>query len=251
MKKRKPLLAGNWKMYKTCEEAKSLAQAIVDGCKDITGVDIAIFPAFTCLYVVQNVIKNTNIDLGAQDMFWEKEGAYTGEISPIMLKNVGCKFVIVGHSERRIHFNETDENVNKKIKAAILEGLTPIVCVGERLDEREKGQAFCVVADQISEGFAGFTKENMLKTVIAYEPVWAIGTGKTATPQIAQEMHSYIRKIIAGVTSSNIAEKIRIIYGGSVKPDNIRGLLNEQDIDGALVGGASLSSESFVSIIKY
>lgn len=248
--KRKPLIVGNWKMYENCKEAKSLAQAILDGCKDIKNVDIAICPAFTSLYVVREIIKDTNIELGAQDMFWEKEGAYTGEISASMLKSIGCRFVIIGHSERRQYFNETNENVNKKIKSALSEGLTTIVCIGERLDERDKGQAFGVVADQIAEVLAGLNNNDVLKIVIAYEPVWAIGTGKTATPQIAQEVHSYIRKIIATATSQGLANSIRILYGGSVRPDNIKGLLMEQDIDGALVGGASLNVESFISIIK-
>jgi triosephosphate isomerase len=247
---RKPLIAGNWKMYKTINEAIELTTGIKRELLDFVDADIVVCPTFTCLNSVYEVIMDTVIRLGAQNLFWEKEGAYTGEISPIMLKDCGCEYVIIGHSERRKYFSETDQSVNKKIKAALEVGLIPIVCVGETLEEREAEKTIEVVENQLKGCFAELKDEDMLKLVIAYEPVWAIGTGKTATPQQAQEVHKFIRNWLAENFTSDVASSLRILYGGSVKPSNIKELMQEEDIDGALVGGASLEDKSFVEIVK-
>lgn len=247
---RKPIIAGNWKMNKTVSEACELVNALKEKVTDITDVEIVVAPPFTALWAVSEIIKGSNIKLSAQDMHWEKSGAYTGEISPLMLKDVGCEYVIIGHSERRMYFAETNETVNKKVKAAHEYSIKPIVCVGERLEEREAGITNDVVKDHVANGLAGLTAEQMLTTVIAYEPVWAIGTGKTATPEQAQEVHKFIRQLLSDMYSSEIAEQVRIQYGGSVRPDNIAQLIAEPDIDGGLIGGASLDAESFIKIVK-
>jgi len=249
---RKTIIAGNWKMYKTISEAIELATKLKRGLYELeeSVIDIVICPPFTALSEVAEVIADSNIRLGAQDAFWENEGAYTGEVSCRMLKDVGCSFVIVGHSERRQFFGETDETVNKKIKAALKEGLVPIMCIGETLEERERNETFKVLAHQLKEGLKGIDGNQMLKITIAYEPVWAIGTGRTATPQQAQEAHHFIRNEVKGVYGGEVADLVRIQYGGSVKPDNIAELIKQPDIDGALVGGASLKAEAFSEIVK-
>jgi len=213
-------------------------------------VDIVLCPPLTALSEVGETILNSNIDLCAQNCHWEEKGAYTGEVSPLMLKDLGCKYTIVGHSERRQYFHETNETVNKKIKALLKAGINPIMCVGENLDEREAGKAFDVVGDHLEGGLKDISSGDMLKIVVAYEPVWAIGTGKTATPKQAQEVHSFIRKSLTKLYNNEVATLTRIQYGGSVKPDNIETLIKEPDIDGALVGGASLDADSFVKLVK-
>ncbi|MBL7156989.1 MAG: triose-phosphate isomerase [Candidatus Omnitrophica bacterium] len=247
---RKPIIAGNWKMNKTVEESIALSNGIKRDLFDIDNIEIVLCPPFTSLTDVSDVITDTNISLGAQNMFWETKGAYTGEIAPDMLKHVGCKYVIIGHSERRAYFGETNETVNKKVKTALKEGLLPIMCVGERLEERESQKTFDVISEHVKKGLADIGKKEILSMVIAYEPVWAIGTGKNATPDQAQEVHKFIRDILAKKYGEKISEEIRIQYGGSVKPDNIESLIKEKDIDGALVGGASLKEESFIGIVK-
>jgi len=248
---RKPIIAGNWKMNKTVGEARELVTALKDKVADVTDVEIVVGPTFTALMAVAEVIKGSNIKLAAQNMYWEESGAFTGEISPLMLKDVGCQYVIIGHSERRAYFSETNEMVNKRVKAAHAHSLMPIVCVGEKLEERESGIMKDVVKDHVVKGLAGLTEEQMLKTVIAYEPVWAIGTGKTATPDQAQEVHKFIRELLADIYSSSVAEAIRIQYGGSVKPTNVAELMAKPDIDGGLIGGASLDADSFTQIVKF
>lgn len=247
---RKPLIAGNWKMHTTISDAINLANGIKRELIDFNKVDILLCPPFTALSSVYEVIMDTNIKLGAQNIAWEKEGAYTGEISSIMLKDCGCKFAIIGHSERRKYFGESDEMVNKRIKAALAGGVTPIVCVGETLEERERDLTTKVIAKQLEGGLSDLSEDEANKIIIAYEPVWAIGTGKTATPQQAQEIHKFIRTWVSDKISHPCASSLRILYGGSVKPDNIRELMNEEDIDGGLVGGASLKVDSFTEIVK-
>lgn len=247
---RKPFIAGNWKMNKAIQEAVELINGLKRNLIDIETVDIAVCPPFTALSDAREVLMDSNIRLGAQNLYWEKEGAYTGEVSAAMLKDAGCEFVIIGHSERRKYFNETNEGVNKKIKTALSAGLTPIVCVGETLEEREQDKTHDVVKDHVTGAFAGLSNDDVLKLVIAYEPVWAIGTGKTATPEQAQEVHAYIRKLLSELYSKETAQSIRIQYGGSVKPENIKDLMAQPDIDGALVGGGSLKTDSFTEIVK-
>ena len=247
---RKPIIAGNWKMNKTIDEAVELAKGIRRELYNVSNIDIVLCPPFTALSEVNKIIKGSNIDLGAQDMYWEREGAWTGEVSPDMLKDSGARFVIIGHSERRTLFGETDEAVNRKVKSAINCGLIPIMCIGESLDERESGQTFKVIERHIKKGLSGLGKEWALKIVIAYEPVWAIGTGKTATPEQAQEAHSFIRDVLSNMYNEGISSLIRLQYGGSVNSDNIEDLMKEDDIDGALVGGASLKLESFIKIVR-
>lgn len=247
---RKPLIAGNWKMYKIINSAVQLATSVKRELLDFKAADIVLCPVATCLASVYDVLMDTDIKLGAQNLFWEKEGAYTGEVSSVMLKDCGCEFVIVGHSERRKYFFEDDASVNKKIKAAFEVGLIPIVCVGEMLQEREAEKTIEVVKQQLEGGLKGLDELDVLNLSIAYEPVWAIGTGKTATPDQAQEVHKYIRSWVETNFSGGVACKLRILYGGSVKPANIKELMQQTDIDGALVGGASLESDSFVKIVK-
>ncbi len=248
---RKPIIAGNWKMYKTINEAIDLANGLKRELFKVNfaAVDVVLCPVFTALSEVAEVLNETDIQLGAQDIYWQEEGAFTGEVSPLMLKDAGCQYVIIGHSERRQFFGETNEAVNKKIKAALKHGLTPIVCVGENLRERESNNTFKVIQDHIKGGLVDISAEDMLKTVIAYEPVWAIGTGKTATPDQAQEVHKFIRDLLRKIYGEELACNIRIQYGGSVKPENITELMGKPDVDGALVGGASLKVDSFSLIV--
>jgi len=247
---RRVIIAGNWKMNKTIPEAIKLVNDLKRDVADIENVDIVVIPPFTALSEISDMLVDSNIGVGAQNIFWEEKGAYTGELSPAMIKDTGAKYVVIGHSERRAYFGETNETVNKRLKAALAAGLIPIVCVGERLEERESGKTFDVVKEHVEKGLEGLSKEDAVKVVVAYEPVWAIGTGKTATPAQAEEVHQYIRKLLSGMFDASSAEEIRIQYGGSVKPDNITELINQNNIDGALVGGASLKVEQFVPIIK-
>lgn len=251
MKHRTPLIAGNWKMYKTADEAADTAGRLVALCADADGVDIMIAPAMTALDPVATVVKGSRIALGAQNLHWEKEGAYTGEVSAPMLVAAGCRYVIIGHSERRQYFGETDETVNKKIGAALKAGLIPVVCVGETEAERDAGNTFSVLDKQVKMGLKRFFADDLGALVIAYEPVWAIGTGKTATTDQAQEAHHYIRSLIEKGFGATLSEGVRILYGGSVKPDNISQLMQMADIDGALVGGASLKADSFSQIVHF
>ena len=245
------VIAGNWKMHKTIEEAKSLARRLVERVgKPFSQGCVAIFPPFTALTEVRKIIEKSSIRLGAQNLFWEEEGAFTGEISAKMLKDTGCSFVIIGHSERRKYFSETDEAVNKKLKSALSFDLTPIVCVGETLEEREEGCTFKIIEGQIRGAFKGISEDLALRVIIAYEPVWAIGTGKVASPSQAQEVHQFIRELLEKLYSKELAQNILILYGGSVNPENIEGLISQGDIDGALVGGASLKLEAFSLIVE-
>ena len=237
-------------MNKTVGEAIELANNLNRNLYDVETVEIVICPPFTALDEISEIVTGTNIKLGAQNMHWEKEGSFTGEVSAPMLKDLGCEYVILGHSERRQFFSETNEMVNKKVKAALANNLTPIVCVGERIEERKQNKTFQVVKDHVINSLKDLTIEELLKVVIAYEPVWAIGTGLTATPQQAQEVHSYIRGLLNEISDKQTAQDITIQYGGSVKPDNIKDLIKEKDIDGALVGGASLNADSFIKIVK-
>jgi len=236
-------------MHKTIAEAKKFVSLLLNELADIASFEIVICPPFTALSEIGDMLKGRNIKLGAQNVFFEKEGAFTGEISPVMLKEVGVEYVIVGHSERRRIFKEDDELINKKMKAVIEYGMIPIFCVGETLEERKKGLTFCVVEKQVREGFNGLSKEDALKVIIAYEPVWAIGTGVVATPDQAQEVHSFIRQLLKDMYDEEVSENVRILYGGSIKPSNYFGLIVQRDIDGGLVGGASLK-ESFVELTR-
>ena len=237
-------------MYKTIGQAIELTNGLKRNLFDIEGVEIVVCPPFSCLDQISEVVSESNIKLGAQNMHWEDEGAFTGEVSPLMLKDLGCKYVILGHSERRQYFFETNETVNKKVVSALKSGLTPVVCVGEKIEERKANKTFDVVRDHVQNSLKGFSSEDLQKIVIAYEPVWAIGTGLTATPQQAQEVHGFIRKLLTEMSDSKTADNITIQYGGSVKPANIEDLIKEKDIDGALVGGASLKIDSFTEIVK-
>ena len=240
-------MAANWKMNKVSSETREFIARFFPEVKSVSDVDIVLAPPFTSLVQAAEMIRQTNIMLAAQDVFYEEKGAYTGEISPSMLKDVGCKFVIIGHSERRQYFNETDEIVNRKIKAAQKGGLGIIFCLGESLEEREAGRTFDILEREMNQGLDGINIENI---VVAYEPIWAIGTGKTATPEQAQEVHAFIREKLR-VKYGNKSGDIRIIYGGSVTPENVDSLMACADLDGALVGGASLKVESFVRIVKF
>ena len=244
---RKPFIAANWKMNKTLEETQAFINEFVPLVKDVKDVDIIIAPPFTSLYVASKLLKNTNVQLASQDVFYEDKGAYTGEVSPVMLTDAGCVHVIVGHSERRQYFKETDEILNKKIKAAKKHGLGIIFCIGESLEEREAGKMFEVLKREIMEGLRAVPYEGL---VVAYEPIWAIGTGKTATTEQAQEVHKYIRERL-GDLYGGAASLIRILYGGSVTPDNVDALMACEDVDGALVGGASLKADSFAKLVKF
>ena len=247
---RKPIIAGNWKMNKDSSQARELAGGLRQGLGTLAGVDIILCPPFTALSAVAEAIQDSDIKLGAQDMHWEEAGAYTGEISAEMLKDSGCSYVIIGHSERRQYFGETNESVNKKLKAAFLNGLLPIMCIGETLSQRQANETFRVIENHLGGGLQGLSKEELLKVTIAYEPVWAIGTGKTATPQQAQEVHRFIRKHLEENYGREVSQKVRIQYGGSIKPDNIAELMQQPDVDGGLVGGASLKIESFSEIVN-
>jgi triosephosphate isomerase len=251
MGNRTPLIAGNWKMYKTTPEAVDTARQLVDLVADSADVDIMIAPVFTALDPVSRVVGDSRVALGAQNLYWEKEGAYTGEISADMLVSAGCQYVIIGHSERRQFFGETDETVNQKIRAAIDADLIPVFCVGESEAEREAGQTFSVLDKQVKKGLDKYFAKDLATLVIAYEPVWAIGTGKTATKEQAQEVHAHIRSLIEQMFDPSLAQSVRILYGGSVKPDNIAALMEMADIDGGLVGGASLEAGPFSKIVKF
>jgi triosephosphate isomerase (TIM) len=246
---RKKIIAGNWKMNMDLHQSQKLVSEIINGLGKDNKADVIVCPPFTSLSEVSDLLKGTQIKLGAQNMHFEESGAFTGEISADMLKSIGCEYVILGHSERRAIFNEPNEMINKKIKTALIKELKPIFCVGESPEQRESGETMNIISTQIEKGLKGITSEQMKNIIIAYEPVWAIGTGKTATPQQAQEVHFFIRELVAKKFSSLVAENIVIQYGGSVKPDNSGVLLSQKDIDGALVGGACLKADSFLSII--
>ena len=247
---RKPLVAGNWKLYKNLRESTELAQALVQATGAQSTPEIAVAPVFTALAKVADVLSGSPIALAAQDVFWEPQGAFTGEVGPLQLSDIGCRYVIVGHSERRQLFGETDEQVGRKVSAVLGHGMAPILCVGETLEEREAGQAEAVVVRQLQAGLRGLDAGQATKIVVAYEPVWAIGTGKTASPRDAQQMHARVRATVAERFGGGLAEQLRVLYGGSVKPDNAAALMAEPDIDGALVGGASLTLDAFSAIIS-
>ena len=249
---RKPFIAGNWKMNTDSHSSVKLAEGVVSGCEDIAGskVDVAVCPPFVYLQQVGKALHSSQIALGAQDVYFEQKGAFTGEISAAMLKDTGCAYALCGHSERRHVIGETDELINKKVHASILGGLLPILCVGELIGERKANKTAEVVTRQMKKGLAGLTAEKMKAVTIAYEPVWAIGTGLTATPEQAQEVHALIRKLLAEMFDRTLANEIRIQYGGSVKPDNAGELMGKEDVDGLLVGGASLKADDFVAIVK-
>jgi len=249
---RKTIIAGNWKMYKTIKEAIELSNGLKRELFKLSNqaVEVVICPPFTALSDVSEIIIESDISLGAQDIYWVDEGAFTGEVSAPMIKEAGCQYVIIGHSERRQFFGETNESVNKKLKAALANNLTPIVCVGEMLAERESGKTFEVLKNHVEGALNGLLPEDVLKIIVAYEPVWAIGTGKTATPEQAQEVHKYIRDLLHKLFNQEVASEVRIQYGGSVKPENIVELMKQPDVDGALVGGASLKVDLFSDIVK-
>ena len=248
---RRPLLAGNWKMNKTVDEAVGLALALKAALADVADRDIMIAPPAVALSAVSAKIKGSPIGLAGQNMHSELEGAYTGEVSGAMLRSAGCEAVILGHSERRHIFGETDEMVNKKVHSALSQGLTPILCLGEKLDQREAGDTFKVLEQQLTEGLKGVRNEHATKVILAYEPVWAIGTGKTATPEQAQEVHAFLRGRLGEMYRSYVPGNLRILYGGSVKPSNVDDLMAQPDVDGALVGGASLTAEAFARIVRF
>ncbi|MDD3154969.1 MAG: triose-phosphate isomerase [Victivallaceae bacterium] len=249
---RKVIIAGNWKMNKTAAEAKSLVEALKPLVADVcpNKADIVVCPTFTSLAAVADAVKGSNIKLGCQNIHWAASGAFTGEISAAMLKEIGVEYVIIGHSERRQYFGETDESVNKRLKTALAEGFKPIVCIGEMLADREGGKTEQVLEQQLAGGLAGVTKADAAKIVLAYEPVWAIGTGKTATPAMAQETHAFIRSFLNRTFGTEVGETIRIQYGGSMKAENAAELVAEKDIDGGLIGGAALKADSFAALVK-
>ncbi len=248
--KRTPVIAGNWKMHKTAGEARALARAIRDGIWDVRDCQVVLAPPFTALAAVHMEIAGSPLILAAQNVHWESKGAFTGEISIPMLEDAGCRMVIIGHSERRQYFGETDGTVNRRLRAVLNSQIQPVICIGETLSERDSGKHHDVVAQQLAGGLDGLTQQGLLRIILAYEPVWAIGTGRTASPETAQEMHGMIREWLSE-KFGNEAEGVRILYGGSVKPDNIDALMRQPDIDGALVGGACLEAESFLRIIHY
>ena len=248
---RRKLIAGNWKMNNTNKEALELVKQLKDLVKDVKDRDIMIAPTFTCLSEVNSAIKGSNIKLGAQNLYFEEKGAFTGQISADMLLAVGCEYVIVGHSECRDIFGEKDELINKKVKRALYKNLIPVLCVGEHLEEREKGITSDIVSSQVKEAFKGLSEAEAKKVVIAYEPVWAIGTGKTATPQDADDVHKTIRDTLKSIYNESVSEGMIILYGGSVNEKNADDLLNMPNIDGALVGGASLVADKFARIVNY
>jgi triosephosphate isomerase len=248
---RKPVIAGNWKMHNTISEALDLVRGIKSQVEGVTDVEIIVSPVYTALASVAAELKGSNINVASQNIFWEEKGAFTGEIAPNMITDAGCTHAIIGHSERRQYFGETDETVNKRVKAALAAGLIPILCVGETLEERDAGNTIAVVEAQIKGGLKDIAEEDMAKIIVAYEPVWAIGTGKTATPDMAEDVHKQIRSIVAEIYDAAIADGTRILYGGSVKPENVDDLMAQPDIDGALVGGAALKADSFVRLVKF
>ncbi|MFU0783025.1 MAG: triose-phosphate isomerase [Thermoanaerobacterium thermosaccharolyticum] len=245
-----PIIAGNWKMHMTPSDAVNLVNELKPLVAD-TDVEVVVIPPFVDLVDVKKALDGSNIRLGAQNMHWEEKGAFTGEVSPLMLKEIGVEYVVIGHSERRQYFAETDETVNRKVKSALSHGLKPIVCVGETLSQREDGKAFDVVREQTKKALDDVLKNDVTNVVIAYEPIWAIGTGKTATSKDANDVIKVIRETIASIYDTSTANDVRIQYGGSVKPDNAKELMSESDIDGALVGGASLKAQDFAKIVNY
>jgi triosephosphate isomerase len=248
---RTPLIAGNWKMYKTGPEALETAQALAALCSDVKDVEVMIAPAFLSLQQVAQALEGTNIRTGSQNLYFEKEGAFTGEISAEMIKAAGAEYAIIGHSERRQYFGETDAWVCKKIKAALNAGLKPILCIGESESDRDEEKTFSILDKQVSDGLKGFGSVELDTLVLAYEPVWAIGTGKTASVEQVEEVHRYLRSLLEKLFSKELANNTRILYGGSVKPENVNVLMDVKDVDGALVGGASLDANKFTQIIKY
>jgi triosephosphate isomerase len=248
--KRRRVIAGNWKMYKTQADTRAFFSAFLPLVEAVRLCDIVLAPPFTAIHAGVEASRGSVVAIGAQDVFWEKEGAFTGEISPPMLVEAGCRYVIIGHSERRQYFGETEETVAKKTRAALAAGLIPIVCVGELLEHREAGRTEEVCERQFLGGPGALTPDEFSRILVAYEPVWAIGTGKTATPEIAAAAHRYLRQCAEKKFSSELARAVRILYGGSVKPDNIQGLMAQEELDGALVGGASLDAKSFASIVN-
>jgi triosephosphate isomerase (TIM) len=249
--KRVSLIAGNWKMYKTGHEAVDAAKALALLCTDVKEVEVMIAPSFLSLPLVAETLKGSNVFSGAQNLHFEKEGAFTGEVSGPMIRTAGAEYVIIGHSERRQYFGESDAGVCNKVKAALEAGLKPIVCIGETEQEREGEKTFFILDKQVSDGLKGFRSDELENLVLAYEPVWAIGTGKTATTEQVDEVHKYLRNRVQQMFSQDFADKTRILYGGSVKPENVKELMALQDVDGALVGGASLDPQKFIKIIKY
>lgn len=247
---RKPIIAGNWKLNLKTQEAVELVTALKRSLGDVSDIEIVVCPVYTSLEVVADTLFESNIGLGAQNLYWEDSGAFTGEVSAPLIKDIGAQYVIIGHSERRQYFGETNQTVNKRIKAALKYELTPIVCVGEVLAEREQNVTFKVIEKQCRESLEGLSADQMKKIVIAYEPVWAIGTGKTATKEQAQEVHKFIRDLLSKMYNDEVSNAVRIQYGGSVKPENIAELMAQSDIDGALVGGASLKADQFIKIIE-
>ena len=248
---RTPVIAGNWKMYKTAEEAAAFVREFLPLVGDLAGVEIVLAPAFPSLAAVAALTRGTNVGVASQNLHFAEEGAYTGEVSPRMVRDTGAAYAIVGHSERRQLFAETDETVNRKVRAALAAGLVPIMCLGETLAERESGRTIEVVERQLRAGLAEVPESAAGKILLAYEPVWAIGTGKTATPGQAQEVHAFLRATLKSIWGDEAGNSVRILYGGSVKPGNIAELMAREDIDGALVGGASLSPGPFAEIVKY
>ena len=248
---RKPIIGGNWKMNRGIpEDAEEMLKKLIALVKKISAVDIVIAPPYTVLSTTVKIVKKSNIKIGAQNMYFEEAGAFTGEVSPNFLKAIGCDYVILGHSERRNIFKESDDFINKKLKKALSVELSPIVCIGEKLEERDAGKTKEIIQNQMNKTFKDISKEEILKTIIAYEPVWAIGTGKTATPEQAEEIHSFIRENLINKYDIKTADLVRIQYGGSIKPTNAEELFQQENIDGGLVGGASLQAESLFEIIK-
>ncbi|MFW5967262.1 MAG: triose-phosphate isomerase [Persicimonas sp.] len=247
---RTPIVAGNWKMNKTIEEARALAEGVVRGTEGFDDVEVVVGPTAICLAPVGEVVDGTHVGLAAQNMHWADSGAYTGEVSPTMIEDAGCDWVILGHSERRAYFGESDQEVNHKTHVALEHGLEPIICIGESLEERQDGRMMQKVEFQVRAALAGVDADAMDEIVLAYEPLWAIGTGETASPEQAQEVHAAIRSLVAELYDDRAAERLRILYGGSVKPHNIDELIAQPDLDGALVGGASLTADSFCAIAE-
>ena len=245
-----PIIAGNWKMYKTVADAVKYVKEFRGMVKDLDGVEIVLAPTFTAIHAAAEAARNSNIAIAGQDLYWEREGAFTGEISAPMIREAGAEFVIIGHSERRTLFGETDATVNRKAAAAFAAGLTPIICIGETLDQRERNETFAVLDRQIKAGLDGLTGDQLAQLVIAYEPVWAIGTGRNATPAQAAEAHGHIRQRLRQWFGQDAADLCHVLYGGSVKPDNIREIITQPDVDGALVGGASLDVRAFFDIVS-
>jgi triosephosphate isomerase len=245
-----PLVVGNWKMHGGLGEARALAQSVRDGLKRPRGVEVVVCPPFTAMAAVAEVLAGSAVGLGGQNCHWEPRGAFTGEISAPMLAELGCRLVLLGHSERRHIFRETDDEINRKVAAALRHGLQPVLCVGETADERRQGLTFTVVEGQLRAGWAGLSLEDMGRCLLAYEPVWAIGTGVNATPAQAAEVHGYLRGLASELGSKDLAQTVRILYGGSVKADNVAAVTQEPDVDGVLVGGASLQAQTFIAITR-